>query len=925
MSSPLDIVRSDNSAGLSRLIRLTLPYKLAFLCSMSIMILELVASRLVARHVGSNLAVWTSVIGIMLSGICVGNALGGRLADKAPPRRLVGPLLALASAMSLLSLLINDIAGPPVAAIEALPFNYRAVILISLDFLIPTTILGMLSPVFAKMAVENSSRTGSAIGLIYFLGAIGSIVGTFVAGYYLIFVAQTSTIVALVAGMLALLCLVVSGIKTSLAIPAAATVGLLGLGSAASIIRLLGPVRANATLLSLLGPVGAEVVSISGVSISIPMIAGYLACLLLGAFGLVALKATLRTGNVDSELPVMLNTDPSAISGEASAKPVLWDLALLSFVASLVFMAYEMVAGRLVTRHLGSSIYGWTTVIGVLLGGLSIGNFIGGWLSNFTTRKGLAAFFFMLGSMTILLSLVLESPANILSDNVPWFNEHTPYLSEAIVMSGKPWWERVLRVVFVNFFPGALALGTVSPLLAKIAVDRSIASGKVGQSIGSVYAWGMVGSILGTFLTGFYLIDIFGTKLMLLLLSALMAGCGAILGGVVQSAWAGLPLGLCVIALIPSEWFEMQSLKLGLREPKGNPSTDDGALAWIDESQYYYIKVNNEPVEDTVKRTIVLDNLIHGYFILGQPERLDYDYEHIYALVSRRVAEAKAKAQGTAKVEDVPLKTLFLGGGAYTFPRYMQHFYPKTECDVAEIDPAVLNANQVALGLPEDSSIRTTIGDARQFVLKNQGKVKYDLIYGDAFNDFSVPWHLTTREFNEKIADLLTDEGVYMINIIDVYESDKVASEKAARAKNSVGKDDTDESVSGSASGKGASSEEDHLERARKLGGFLSAWVKTARETFPHVFVFGTESEPGGGERETFVVMVSKKPIDISELGGRSGDPIFENDGEAFKPVPFPEANMKELEVRSQGIVLTDDFAPVENLLAPVAATRGDD
>ncbi len=905
MSSPLEIGNMDSSGGLSCLVRKVLPYKLAFLCSLSIMILELVASRLVARHVGSSLAVWTSVIGIMLAGICVGNALGGRLADKAPPRRLVGPLLAIAAALTLLSLIINDIAGPPVASIEALPFNVRAVILISLDFLIPTTILGMLSPVFAKMAVENTTKTGSAIGLIYFLGAVGSIIGTFVAGYYLIFVAQTSTIVALVAGLLAGLSLIVPGGFTIIRILALATVGLLGVGSAAAIVRLLGEARAESTLLTILGPIGAEVVNIGGVGVSIPMLAGYLACLALGVTGITALREVLAASAESAESPLSLNLQGEAAAAPSAEKPVLWDLALLSFVASLVFMAYEMVAGRLVTRHLGSSIYGWTTVIGVLLGGLSIGNFIGGWLSNFTTRKGLAAFFFMLGSITILTSLVLESPANVLSDNVPWFAEHTPYLSEAVMMSGKPWWERVLRVVFSSFFPGALALGTISPLLAKIAVDRSVASGRIGQSIGSVYAWGMVGSILGTFLTGFYLIDIFGTKLMLLLLSAVMASCGAILGGVLQSAWAGLPLGLCVIALMPGDWFRLQSLRLGLTEPVGDPKTEDGALAWIDESQYYYIKVNNEPVEDTVKRTIVLDNLIHGYFILGRPERLDYDYEHIYALVSRRVAEAKSKAQGLDKVENAPLKTLFLGGGAYTFPRYMQNLYPKTECDVAEIDPAVLKANQVALGLPESSTIRTTIGDARQFVLKNQGKVKYDLIYGDAFNDFSVPWHLTTREFNARLADLLTDDGVYMINIIDVYESDKVATE-SARRKNG--------------------DEAEALDRARSRGGFLSSWVKTARETFPHVQVYGTEQEAGGGERETFVVVVSKKPVDLAELGKRASDPAFENDeGDKFSPDPFSEENMKELDVRSQGIVLTDDFAPVENLLAPVAATRGDD
>lgn len=913
MSSLSEINHSSESWNLAHIRQLFLPYKLAFLCSLSIMILELEASRLVARHVGSSLAVWTSVIGIMLMGICLGNALGGRVADLAPPRKLIGPLLALASGLTILSLIINDLTGPAVGSIDLLPYNIRAVILISLDFLIPTTILGMISPIVAKMAVENAEEKGTAIGLIYFLGAVGSIVGTFITGYYLIFVAPTSTIVALVAGLLALLSLYVSlpGSKSQ-SVLAGISIALIGLGSTASIIRILGEQRANPGLLKLFGPIGEEVLFLGNIGLSLPMLAAYATTILLGITGLIKIQSLIQQNTtadkntVETVQPGFFDSDSAEKrhTNSSGEKLVLWDIAVLSFLVSLGFMAFEMVAGRLVTRHLGSSIYGWTTVIGVLLGGLSLGNFFGGWISNFSTRKETAATFFSLCSLTILASLVLESPPQKLISSVEWFREHTPYLSDAVVMYGYPWWFRVLIVVTVCFFPASIALGTVSPLLAKIAIDRASASGRIGQSIGIVYAWGMVGSILGTFLTGFYLIDIFGTKLMLLLLSVVMGICSVVIGKIWHCLFAGIPVGLCIIAMVPTEKFKQQSLDLGLREPVGTPDDWDNLLAWIDESQYYYIKVNNEPELDSVKRTIVLDNLIHGYFILNHPEHIEYDYEYIYAQVSQRVAEAKAKAAGLNSTKDVELSTLFLGGGAYTFPRYMQHFYPKTQCDVAEIDPAVLRANQMALGLPMDSSINTTIGDARQFVMKNQEKKKYDLIYGDAFNDFSVPWHLTTREFNSKLANLLSDDGVYMINIIDVYESDKMARERAKKRETSV---------------------ETELERAQNLGGFLSSWVKTARETFPYVYVYGTDVEPGRGDRETFVVVVSKKQIDLTELGRRENDPKFLNNGLDFEPDAFPELNMKELEVRSKGIILTDDYAPVENLLAPVAATRGEE
>ena len=96
--------------GLAARIRV-LPYVLAFFSSLCIMILELVASRLVARHVGASLNVWTSVIGIMLGGICLGNVLGGRLADRSEPARVIGPLYALGAALTLGCLWLNSLGG----------------------------------------------------------------------------------------------------------------------------------------------------------------------------------------------------------------------------------------------------------------------------------------------------------------------------------------------------------------------------------------------------------------------------------------------------------------------------------------------------------------------------------------------------------------------------------------------------------------------------------------------------------------------------------------------------------------------------------------------------------------------------------------------------------------------------------------------
>jgi MFS family permease len=872
-----------------------LPYALSFFSSLCIMILELVASRLVARHVGASLTVWTSVIGIMLGGICLGNVLGGRLADRVDPRKAIGPLYALGAFLTLSCLWMNAVVGLT-PGLDAMAWTLRTVVVVVLDFLIPATVLGMIGPVVAKIAVEQARKTGSAIGDVYFWGAVGSIVGTFLAGFVLLYVAPVSTIVTLVAAALALLASSLLPDRRAQALALLAAV-LLGLGSINPLVQAihLGGIALGSTTVNFIALPG-HVVTV-----------------------FLAVEAILRLMRAREASPEEALNAEDMLSGDmAQAKPKLADLAALAFVASLAFMALEMVAGRLVTRHLGSSVYGWTSVIGVLLGGLSLGNYLGGKIADYVDNEKHASWLFLVASIMTLSVLYLETPKvfgklllgdekSILSHAITWSQFTLPGGTE--VPMG--WPTRVFLVTAAVFFLPAVTMGTVSPVVAKLAVERLRRNKRTGTAIGQVYAWGMVGSIVGTFLAGFVLIDVLGTKGLLLVLATALAFSSTALGTVWHAVWAGIPLGLCVIAFSPFSYFEKRGVDWGLREEKGDPQTTEDALAWIDESNYYYIKVTNEPDPEGQKRTLVLDNLIHGYFILGHPERLDYDYEHIYALVADRIIKEKKKTDK----EWSPPKTLFLGGGAYTFQRYMQHSYAGTEVDVAEIDPAVTHANWTALGLPRETPIKTTWGDARQFVERHQHDKQYDIVFGDAFNDFSVPWHLTTEEFNQKLARMLSPTGVYMINIIDAYQSDAKTEKKITRRLER-------EKITSDAGRVRVRREE--YARARRFGGFLGAWAKTARKTFPYVYIFGTD-DPGGGLRETFVVVASKQPLPIEELGEREEDPKFYNNGELVQPKPYGPDDEKAVDQRARGIVLTDDYAPVENLLAPVAETRGDD
>ena len=122
-----------------------------------------------------------------------------------------------------------------------MPWTVRTVVVVTLDFLIPATVLGMIGPVVAKMAVEQARKAGSAIGDVYFWGAVGSIVGTFLAGFILMYLAPISTIVTVVAAALALLAAAADRRAAGRSPSGLLAAAFLGLGSIDPLVRALPP------------------------------------------------------------------------------------------------------------------------------------------------------------------------------------------------------------------------------------------------------------------------------------------------------------------------------------------------------------------------------------------------------------------------------------------------------------------------------------------------------------------------------------------------------------------------------------------------------------------------------------------------------------------------------------------------------------
>jgi spermidine synthase len=279
------------------------------------------------------------------------------------------------------------------------------------------------------------------------------------------------------------------------------------------------------------------------------------------------------------------------------------------------------------------------------------------------------------------------------------------------------------------------------------------------------------------------------------------------------------------------------------------------------ESDYYCIKVRETIADGRPARMLVLDRLVHSYIVPDDPSALGYGYEQAYANLT------EAHATGRAQID-----TLFIGGGGYSFPRYIEAVYPRSSVDVIEIDPAVIAVAHERLALPTTTRIRSFNEDARVFLTAWTDPKTYDLIYGDAFNDLSIPYHLTTVEFNRIVADRLKPDGIYLTNVIDRFEG----------------------------------------------GEFLKAQANALRAVFPHVYVFGRGEAFLPFDRNTYVVMASRQPLDREKL-----DAIASRDDPSSRTTLLPEPRLKEYLASGRALTLTDDFVPVDQLLANLFVERG--
>ncbi len=403
-------------------------------------------------------------------------------------------------------------------------------------------------------------------------------------------------------------------------------------------------------------------------------------------------------------------------------------LEIVVFICGAVVMVFELVGSRVLGPYLGTSIFVWTSLIGVILGSLSLGYYWGGKIADKKPN-------FENLSLIVFLSAIFIGLTTLTKDY--WLIGLQSIIMDAKIVS--------VFASIILFLPANICLGMISPYAVKLKMHNLDTS---ARTVGNLYAISTLGSIFGTFLSGFYLIPHFGTnKLLIILLITLILTSLAL--SIKQLTKAKLLfLVIIIIACSTISVFNSRTLE-GI-----------GFSNFIDVDTAYnriWIYDHIDKKTGELIKTMGINNENHSSMFLNS-DKLVNEYTKYYNLAEHFNPNFK--------------KTLMFGGAGYSYPKSFLERYKNATIDVVEIDPKVTELAKEYFRLKDDPRLTIYHEDGRVYL--NKTEEKYDVIFGDAFSShYSLPYQLTTKEAVQKNFDILNNDGVVILNIISALEGEK--------------------------------------------------------------------------------------------------------------------------------------------------------
>lgn len=422
-------------------------------------------------------------------------------------------------------------------------------------------------------------------------------------------------------------------------------------------------------------------------------------------------------------------------------------LYLTEFFAGMAVMAVEQGASRLLAPYFSSSQIVWTIIIGTIMIAMALGNLYGGRMADkdpdpakLYRRIIIAAVW--IAAIPFLGKYVILGVAGIMVVAI-----NTNFLI----------WAGFLTCMIIFVFPLFL-LGTVTPCLTKYTMDSLTDNASI---IGRLNACNTIGSILGTFLPTFVTIPAAGTAITFLIFSGVLLVLG-LLYFIVNGGGKKLVAISTILFVVCSIFGNNDSFAFWEKD-----------LAYEGESIYNYLQVR-----DGNRATILSTNVLFGVQSIRMKQEnltgMYYDYALaapvLDGMQNTKVDTASEgyNTQDTKKngdslsVGDGQKKSLLvLGMGTGTFAQQAQKYFPDTDISGVEIDQKITDLAHKYFDLPK--SIPVTTYDGRAYL--NADRKKYDVIMVDAYQDITIPFQMSSREFFQLVREHLKPNGVMVVNM----------------------------------------------------------------------------------------------------------------------------------------------------------------
>jgi spermidine synthase len=413
-----------------------------------------------------------------------------------------------------------------------------------------------------------------------------------------------------------------------------------------------------------------------------------------------------------------------------------------------------------------------------------------------------------------------------------------------------------LFATFALLIIPTLFLGIISPYAVKLATTTLK---RLGNTAGNLYSAATIGNIIGTFATVFILIPAFEIRYIIFGLGLTLI----ILASVIELGRLPKLLAVSVVLVL----FLSNTFLVVNPVPYFS-----GNLVYQKETPYSHLDVVDSL--EANKRALYLDGTMHSIMNKSEPNEL---------LIYTRYFPVGFVFNPDAK------HVLFVGGGGFSGPRYFLARYPDVTVDVVEIDPTVINVAQKYFNITKNPRLNIYNDDARDFLSKTSNQ-KYDIIILDAYSKNYVPFHLMTLEFYHLLYNKLsTPNGVIVSNQVGSLNGDTSNLYRAA--------------------------------------------YKTMSRAFPNVYVFPTDEFFFSQIQNIIVVATKNADVrygnedirqqqyeDQKMMNSKNNSSISIQTADN-NTVKYAEHLYDSRKIRIDDVpLLTDQFAPVENLLNPITS-----